>query len=123
MPAAPQSDFCTSLARPLRDVLSLFIRQHERIYINIAEDNRSMLLSLHERSAIDVAFVLGEAAYQNYAYLSLWSERIMVALPKARALAQREFVYWTDMKGERFLMSQSDPGPETQNILFNKLSS
>jgi DNA-binding transcriptional LysR family regulator len=55
--------------------------------------------------------------------MSLWSERIMVALPKHHRLAAREFVYWTDLKNERFLMSRRDPGPEIQDVLINKLTS
>ena len=55
--------------------------------------------------------------------MSLWSERIMVAFPKTHPLAVRDFVYWTDLKNERFLMSRRDPGPEIQDILLNKLAS
>jgi DNA-binding transcriptional LysR family regulator len=55
--------------------------------------------------------------------MNLWSERVMVAFPKTHALAHRDFVYWTDLKNERFVMSQCDPGPEIQSILLNKLSS
>jgi DNA-binding transcriptional LysR family regulator len=47
----------------------------------------------------------------------------MVALPKDHSLANREFVYWTDLKNERFLMSCRDPGPEIQDVLLSKLSS
>ena len=72
---------------------------------------------------IDIVVVLGEPTNMDYAHMSLWSERIMVAFPKAHPLAARDFVYWTDLKTERFLMSRRDPGPEIQDILLSKLAS
>jgi DNA-binding transcriptional LysR family regulator len=53
----------------------------------------------------------------------LWSERIIVALPEDHPLAANEIIYWTDLKRERFLLSERDPGPEIQDILVAKLSS
>lgn len=53
----------------------------------------------------------------------LWSERIIVALPEDHALAANEIIYWTDLKRERFLLSERDPGPEIQEILISKLAS
>ncbi|MBN9149756.1 MAG: hypothetical protein J0I83_16490 [Nitrobacter sp.] len=37
-------------------------------------------------------------------------------------LADRDFVYWTQLKNERFLMSLRDPGPELEDILLSKLA-
>lgn len=115
--------FYTSLAGPLRNTLSVFARQHTQVDVNITEDSRSSLITLLDRGIIDIVVVLGDAACLDFAYMNLWSERILVALPKTHALARRDFVYWTDLKNERFLMSQCDPGPEIQNVLLNKLSS
>lgn len=54
--------------------------------------------------------------------MGLWSECIMVALPEGHRLAGNNIVYWTDLKGETFLFSQRDPGPEIQDILLAKLA-
>ncbi len=53
----------------------------------------------------------------------LSSERIIVALLEDHPLAANEIIYWTDLKRERFLLSERDPGPEIQDILVAKLSS
>lgn len=115
--------FYTSLAGPLRDTLSLFARQHARVDVSITEDSRSALISLLDRGVIDVAIVIGEVSYRDYAHMTLWSERIMVACTKHHALAHRDPVYWSDLKSERFVMSQYGPGPEIQDVLLNRLSS
>lgn len=67
---------------------------------------------------------IGEAfEYATRRHMRLWSERIMAAFPKDHPLAVRDFVYWTDLKNERFRMSRRDPGPEIQDVLINKLTS
>jgi DNA-binding transcriptional LysR family regulator len=116
--------FYTSLSSgALRDTLLTFVKQHPDVEVNVVEDARASLIPLLDRGAIDIVAVLGEPAYTDYAHMSLWSDRIMVALPKDHPLAARDFVYWTDLKSERFLMSSRDPGPEIQDLLINKLTS
>lgn len=116
--------FYTSLSTgALRDTIFTFAGQHAQVEVNVTEDARATLIPLLDRGVIDIVVVLGEPTNTDYAHMSLWSERIMVAFPKTHPLAARDFVYWTDLKTERFLMSRRDPGPEIQDILLNKLAS
>lgn len=116
--------FYTSLSSgALRDTLLTFVKQHPGVEVNVVEDARASLIGLLDRGVIDIIVVLGEPAYSGYAHMSLWSDRIMVAFPKDHPLAAQDFVYWTDLKSERFLMSRRDPGPEIQDLLINKLTS
>lgn len=116
--------FYTSLSTgALRDTIFTFAEQHAQVDVNVTEDARAALIPLLDRGMIDIVVLLGEPAYTDYAHMSLWSERIMVAFPKTHPLVVRDFVYWTDLKSERFLMSRRDPGPEIQDILLNKLAS
>jgi DNA-binding transcriptional LysR family regulator len=107
----------------LRESILAFIQQFAQIDVNIVEDGRAMLIPLLDRGAIDIVIALGEPTYPGHLHMSLWSERLMVALPNDHPLAEREFVYWTDLKGERFLMSRRDPGPEIEDLILNKLTS
>ncbi len=116
--------FYTSLSTgALRDIVLTFANGHPDVEVDIVEGTRASLMARLDRGAIDIVVALGEPIYTDYSHMSLWSERIMVALPKEHPLATRDFVYWTDLKNERFLMSQRDPGPEIQDVLINKLSS
>ena len=116
--------FYTSLSTgALRDTILTFANRHPDVEVNIVEGARAFLIALLDRGAIDIVVVLGDFVYNDYAHMSLWSERVMVALPKDHKLAARDFVYWTDLKNERFLMSRRDPGPEIQDLLVNKLTS
>lgn len=115
--------FYTSFAGCLRDVVVAFAEKHAAVDVNATEEGRSTLIPLLDRGVLDVAVVLGEPSYPDYAHMGLWSERIMVAFPHAHPFAKRDFVYWTDLKKERFVVSQRDPGPEIHDILLNKLGS
>lgn len=117
-----QIGFYTALSGSLRDAVFGFVEQHPQLDLNMIEEDRIALISLLDRGTIDIAMVLGEPAYREYAHMSLWSERVMVAFPKTHPLAERDFVYWTDLKDERFVMSLHDPGPEIKDILLGKLA-
>jgi len=38
-------------------------------------------------------------------------------------LANKEFIYWTDLKRSEFLLSRRDPGPELEDLIVAKLAS
>lgn len=119
-----QIGFYTSLSNGmLGSILCKFAERHDNVDVVLVEQDRSALIPLLERGAIDVVIVLGDSATNGLAHVELWSERIMIALPRTHTLADRKFVYWTDLKHERFLFSGRDPGPELQDVLLSKLAS
>ncbi|NWM30054.1 LysR family transcriptional regulator, partial [Escherichia coli] len=71
---------------------------------------------------IDIAILAGEADHDGYRREPFWSERVLVALPASHPLAERETVHWTDLRGERFLLPATDPGPEIRHMLLGRLS-
>lgn len=48
-----------------------FIRQHLQLDLNIIEYDRVAPIPLLDRGSIDIALVLGEPAYRDYAHMSL----------------------------------------------------
>lgn len=116
--------FYTSLsAGNLRASLLEFGRRFPKVEINTIEGSRSRLFDGVQNGTVDIAVVTGEPASDCNRSMVLWSERIIVALPEDHPLAANEIIYWTDLKHERFLLSERDPGPEIQDILVAKLSS
>jgi DNA-binding transcriptional LysR family regulator len=55
--------------------------------------------------------------------MPLWSERILVAFLQDHPLANRDVIYWTDLRTETVLLSQYDPGRDLENLLISKLVS
>jgi DNA-binding transcriptional LysR family regulator len=116
--------FYTSLsAGNLRAKLIDFAQRFPQIVVGMVERSRTRLATALRNGAIDVAIVTGETPLFDSKTMSLWSERIMVALPEGHRLADGETVYWTDLKDEVLLTSRHDPGTEIQELLLTKLAS
>jgi DNA-binding transcriptional LysR family regulator len=116
--------FYTSLsAGNLRATLIDFAQRSPQIVVGMVERSRTRLTTALRNGAIDVAIVTGETPLFDSKTMSLWSERIMVALPEGHRLADGETVYWTDLKDETLLISRHDPGTEIQELLLTKLAS
>lgn len=107
----------------LRATLMEHSRRFPQVEIRVVEGTGTSLMVGLEHGTLDVAIVTGERAVRGGGAMALWGERIMVALPEDHPLAANEIVYWTDLRGETFLLSQRDPGPELQEVLLAKLAS
>jgi DNA-binding transcriptional LysR family regulator len=115
--------FYTSLsAGHLRACLLEYAGRYPEVEINAVEGSRAYLFAELAGEALDIVIVSGESELHATLILPLWAERIMVALPENHPLAAHEIVYWTDLKGQRVLLSCHDPGPEIQDLLTARLA-
>jgi DNA-binding transcriptional LysR family regulator len=116
--------FYTSLsAGNLRATLVDYAQRFPQIEVSMIESSRTRLNTALRNGVIDVAIVTGETPLFDSKIMSLWSERIVVALPEGHRLVNGDTVYWTDLKGETLVISRHDPGPEVQELLLTKLAS
>jgi DNA-binding transcriptional LysR family regulator len=113
---------CTSLsASKLRAILAGYIEASPHIEIKIVERSRARLLDGLRTGDIDIVIIVGEVSEHDGPSMLLWSERIIVALSAQHRLASNALLYWTDLKGQSFLLSRRDPGPDLRNIIVQKL--
>lgn len=116
--------FYTSFsAGNLRATLSEFSERFPGVMVRGFERDRDMLLAGIESGLLDIAIMIGERPYSGIKSRPLWSERHLVVMPETHPLASRERIHWQDLAGERFLLTERDPGPETRNLLLGKLGS
>lgn len=114
--------FYTSFsAGNLRATLGEFSDRFPEVRVRGFERDRDMLLAGIESGLLDIAIMIGEAPYRGLMSRPFWSERMLVAMPEGHSLAEQERIHWTDLTGERFLLTERDPGPETRNMLLGKL--
>ncbi len=114
--------FYTSFsAGNLRATLSEFSERYPEVRLRGFERDRDMLLAGIENGLLDIAIMIGERPYPGLRSRAFWSERILVTLPEDHRLAMRERIHWSDLTGERFLLTERDPGPEARNMLLGKL--
>ncbi len=106
----------------LRAVLADYIKALPNVGVRIAERSRAELIDGLDAGDSDIAIIVGEPRQYSGPSMSLWSERIIVALPANHALSSSEVIYWGDLRDESFLLSRRDPGPDLRNIIVRKLS-
>ena len=115
--------FSTSLASGnLRATIAEFARRFPEVEIGTMEGSWARLRPALENRQADIAIVTGELTPHHGGSMPLWSERIIVAVPEAHPLAEHEIIHWTELKGEKLLLSQHQAALEIQDILISKLA-
>lgn len=106
-----------------RAALGDFRARYPEIEVELVETPFIELTAAVLSGAIDVAIILGDAGKcEVLDSIALWSEHLVVALPESHRLADRQIIYWSELKGERFLISRHDPGPDVRNVLLHNLA-
>ena len=114
--------FFTSMSTGnLRATIGDFKKLLPRIELATMERSRFRLMTALRNGKIDVVVGPGRLPSKDTKSLLLWSERILVSLPQDHCLAAREIVYWTDLRNEKILLSEYDPGRELEDLLNSKL--
>lgn len=100
-----------------------FRKQYSEIEVELIESPFIDLSAGVISGAIDIAIILGDAGKcEVLDSFALWSEHLVVALPEDHPLAEKQVIYWPELKSERFLISQHDPGPDIRMVLLRHLA-
>jgi DNA-binding transcriptional LysR family regulator len=100
-----------------------FQSQYPEIRLELVEAPFTDLIAGIHSGRLDAAIILGDVGRcSTLNCMALRPENLVVALPTTHPLAEKPFVYWSDLKGEQFLISYHDPGPDILNILLSKLA-
>ncbi len=106
-----------------RVALGDFRERYPEIEVELVETPFIELTAGVLSGAIDTAIILGDVGKcEVLESTALWSEHLVVALPECHRLAAQSVIYWPELKGERFLISHHDPGPDIRNILLRHLA-
>lgn len=103
----------------LRATLIDYAARHPAVIIRVVEGSRSRLIAGLRSKEIDIAIVSGTVDRMIGDVMSLWSERIMVALPIEHPLATHSRIRWQDLMRERFLLTSQYPADEIHDILIS----
>ncbi|PRD43093.1 LysR family transcriptional regulator [Phyllobacterium phragmitis] len=110
-------------AGAFRAALHDFREQYPDIEVELVEVPFTELMAGLQSDRIDLAVILGDAGKcKDFASVTLWAERLVVALPECHPLVDRPLIYWPELKSERFLISHHDPGPDIRHILLRHLA-
>lgn len=118
-----KAGFSTSVSpNRLHATLAGYIRLFPEIGLQVVERSLSQLIEALSVRNLDIAIVAGQARQHGSASMSLWSERLIVALSAKHPLSNNEVVEWSDLKDETFLLSRCDPGLDLRDIIVKKLA-
>ncbi|MDK1493735.1 LysR family transcriptional regulator [Sinorhizobium sp. 7-81] len=105
-----------------RIALKTFRNKFPGVEVELLEASYIELKAGVMSGSIDLAIVFGDTGRTEILdSMPLWSAHLMVALPKDHALAEKATIYWSELKGERFLVSHDDPGPDIRNVILRHL--
>lgn len=107
----------------LQTSLLEFKQRFPQIELATVERSRTRLAAALRNGVLDLLIVTGSLASLDSQAMTLWSERVLVALPHDHSLSSRETVFWTDLRGETVLLSHYDPGKEFEDLVVSKLFS
>lgn len=114
--------FFTSMSTGnLRATIGEFKKLLPGLELATMERSRFRLMTALRSGTVDVVVSLGRLPSKDTRSLLLWSERILISLPQDHCLAAREIIYWTDLRNEKILLSEYDPGRELEDLLISKL--
>src|SRR3546814_16512567 len=103
------------------DRLCPFTTLFRAVEVEIAEgEPRALLRQLRERE-LDIAFVTGQHDFVDLDSEVMWSESVVLAVARDHHVATRERLRWSDLRGERFIVSVQEPGPEIYDWLTARL--
>lgn len=106
----------------LRATLMSWREAYPDVEVECVEADRSVLLAGLDTGEIDMAIFMGVVGHDGFRCETLWSERMLVALPASHPVAERDVVHWTDLRDEQFHLPAADPGPEMRDMLLGRLS-
>jgi DNA-binding transcriptional LysR family regulator len=70
---------------------------------------------------VDVAITPGAIRDTGISRQTLWTERLMIAVPDDHQLVDSDAIHWTDLRSEVFVLPTEGIGPVVSNILSSKL--
>lgn len=104
----------------LRVILARFKEQYPCVEVHVADGTTDYLKACLARGTADIAILVDNTEWSESSS-SLWSERVVVAVPEGHRLADRKHVNWSDLTKESLLASGRGPGPALERLVLGKM--
>lgn len=115
--------YCTPLmAGNLRLAISEYLARFEAVQFDGVEAGLERLFHGLHSHTLDVAVAPIGHREEGISSRRIWSERLFVALPTNHALAEKDHVYWQDLRREVFVVPAGGLGPIFGNVIAARLT-
>lgn len=85
--------------------------------MDLVEAEREAVIAGLDAGVVDLAILIGERRYAGIRRATLWSERLLVALPAVHPLASGEHIELTDLRDETIFLSAEKPGSRFSDLV------
>ena len=106
----------------LSELFRAYDQRHAEVHIDFIDGDPAEHIAAVRQLRLDVAFVTGTKDWADCKTEFLWSERVFVVLPSGHLLAGQEELDWSELTGEKFIVSDAPPGPEIHDYLVHRLA-
>lgn len=114
--------FSSLAAGFLPALLKAYHEQYPEIEIHLKDANPAEHVAAVRNLRLDLAFITGSQPHEGCESEVLWHERVFAVLPESHPLAPQQLLEWSLIQDERFLVSESAPGPEIYDYLVQHLA-
>lgn len=104
------------------DLLAQYHHANPTVRTEVSEASPAAHIVAIQRQELDIAFLTGRHSADDCDSQHLWNERVLIALPKGDKLERKREVNWNDLADRRFIVSESDPGPEIHDYIVKHLA-
>ena len=114
--------FSNSLsAGNLRLLLGDVLEQFPEVQLDALEIGPGRMLSGLQSRIIDIVIHAGQFEESGIRKRWLWSERLMVVLPKDNRLIEQDTIFWTDLRKCVFVLPATCSGPRIAEIIRQRM--
>ncbi|MBL0923423.1 MAG: LysR family transcriptional regulator [Sphingomonadaceae bacterium] len=106
----------------LRFAIGDYIARYPDVQFDGVEGGTEKLLAGLQAHIVDAAITPALMAEPGITKRSLWTERLMVAVPEDHQLNEADAIHWTDLRNEVFVLPTDGIGPTIAKKLASKLS-
>lgn len=106
----------------LADLLQRYRDGHPGVDIEIAEGQAHDIIRSVREERLDVAFVLGAPTIVDCHTKPLWREALVIALPDEHPLAKADFIRWSDLASETFIVRHGGAGSQLHDHVALRLA-
>ncbi|MCG7505326.1 LysR family transcriptional regulator [Mesorhizobium retamae] len=106
----------------LPELVESYKAHHAAVRLEYVEAGPEEHVPAVQQHRLDVAFLTGQPIAEGCDLAHLWNERVFVAMSDRHELAGKQDLAWSDLQGQRFVVSEVQPGPEIADYLVKHLS-
>ncbi|HEU5066796.1 MAG TPA: LysR family transcriptional regulator [Sphingomicrobium sp.] len=106
----------------LSDLLRAYVSAHPVVRPELVEGSPATHISAVQKRDLDVAFLAGTPSAEGCELAHLWDEPVFVAMPSEDALARKRKIRWDELRDRRFIVSETELGPEIRAYLVKNLA-